>query len=93
MRSETTRTISGRVNADGSGGGPGVVSQKIGAGLYQLMFTGGRLVSITANGIDPNYAVIAFDTWTATSVRVRTANAGATGLVDCGFVFQAGLAA
>ena len=96
MRTATTRTISGRVNSDGSiAGGSEFVVQKTALGQYVLTFPGQRLRGLTANGANPAATplFVMVDTFTTSSCRAVATNAASTAQVDANFNFTATVAA
>ena len=74
MRTQTTRTIVGRVNADGTpaSGGP-FTSRKTGTGVYGIAFPGARLVGLTCASAQI-WGFLVADTFTTDGCRVQTSN-------------------
>jgi len=93
MRSQTTRTIGGRVNSDGTVAVAGAfAARKIATGKYVLTFPDGfRLAGI---GVTPYNAgntiyYIENSTMTEKSVQFQFAAATTSGAQDAGFTFVA----
>jgi hypothetical protein len=95
MRTATTRTISGRVNADGTiANGSEFTVHHNGTGNYVLTFAGQRLRSLTTSGGSGAFPSLPVaDTFDTNTCRIVVANAGATAAVDGPFNFTATVAA
>ena len=98
MRTTTTRTITGRVNSDGTVaaiGSGGWTGRKTATGTYQLDFLGQRLLgcTVTNSGNGGTWSLADVDTLTGSGCRVIHANPGASALIDVAFTFTATVAA
>lgn len=89
MRSQTTRTIAGRVNADGTAAtGAGFTSRKTGTGAYTVTLTGDvRLIAATSSSYAAGVTLAATLNAADRSFGVTAVVSGA--LADAPFTFAA----
>lgn len=94
MRTQTTRTIAGRVNTDGSiASGSGFTSQRTATGAYTIRLPGSRLIGASASCAQGQSIVAATSAMVAESFNV-VMFIGVTGAqADSAFGFTATVSA
>lgn len=96
MRTQTTRTVAGRVNADGTPAtGSGYTSRKTGTGAYTVTITDGRILTAVVGTaqVGGGAGGISSSSYIDRTFNVATFSTNTLAAVDSAFAFTAVVAA